>query len=295
MSLKERAEQGPPTAPPLSPREMIAALEDEGYVVTIDQPTHRIQSTSDQSAGKVRFGVCSDTHLGHKHQQLTHLTDFYRKASEWGAEFMLHGGDLVDGQNMHRDQQFELHRHGVDAQARYAIEKLPVLTNGKTSPKARKVLPTYGIGGNHDGSGWNDVGANVLGQLADNRDDYTFLGAPTATFLHGPLRIMLMHPDGGPSYAKSYKLQKIVEGFEADSKPHILLCGHWHIQAHVHVRNVHAFAVPCFQSQTAYLKRKGLQPVVGGLLLEAEYDQRGLLNLTTRFVLYPNTIPGDWP
>lgn len=288
MSLADRAEDGPP-AKPMQPREMIASLENQGYVVTIDQPTHRVQTTSDQQAGKVRFAICTDTHLGHKNQQLTHLEDFYRKASEWGAEFMLHGGDLVDGQNMHRDQQFELHRHGVDAQAKYAIEKLPVLRS-----KRGKVLPTFGIGGNHDGSGWNDVGANVLGQLADGRDDYTFLGAPTATFLHGPLRVMLMHPDGGPSYARSYKLQKIVEGFEADSKPHMLLCGHWHVQGHVSIRNVEAFACPSFQSQTAYLRRKGLQPVIGGYLFEAEYDERGLLDLTTKFVRYPNPVPHDY-
>lgn len=269
--------------------ELIAELESRGFIITKDAITERVVEISDQPEGTIRFGMVTDTHLGHKHQQLTHLRDFYQTASEWGAQFMLHGGDLVDGQNMHRDQQFELFRHGVEAQGRYAIENLPVLKN-----KRGKILPTYAIGGNHDGSGWNDVGANVLGLVADNRKDFTFLGAPTATFHYGTLRIMLMHPDGGPSYARSYKLQKIVEGFEADSKPHMLLCGHWHVQAHVHARNVHAFAVPCFQSQTAYLKRKGLQPVIGGVLFEAEYGAQGLMDLTTKWVIYHNPTPHDY-
>lgn len=283
------AAEAEPKVGKLRDQDLIVELEDRGFIITKDAATHRVREISAQPAGKVRFAVCSDTHLGHRHQQITHLRDFYAKATAWGAEFMLHAGDLVDGQNMHRDQQFELFRHGVDAQAKYAIFALPELRN-----KKRQLLKTYVIGGNHDGSGWNDVGANVLGQLADNRPDIEFLGAPTATFHHGPLRIMLMHPDGGPSYARSYRLQKIVEGFEADSKPHLLLAGHWHIQAHVHVRNVHAFALPCFQSQTAYLKRKGLQPVVGGLLVEADYDDRGLLDLTTKWVLYPNPTPHDF-
>lgn len=291
MALADRLEEFAAKAADLDDHDLILALEERGFIVTKDAQSHRVQQLSDKPEGRVRFAVCSDTHLGHKHQQITHLRSFYETAREWGAEFMLHGGDLVDGQNMHRDQQFELFRHGVDAQAKYAINALPVLTSKRGKP-----LPTYGIGGNHDGSGWNDVGANVLGQLHDGREDYTFLGAPTATFYVGPLRIMLMHPDGGPSYARSYKLQKIVEGFEADAKPHMLLAGHWHVAAHVPgVRNVEAFAVPSFQSQTAYLKRKGLQPVVGGLLFEAEYDDSGLRDLTTKWVTYRNPIPLDYP
>jgi predicted phosphodiesterase len=270
-------------------KELIESLEAQGYRVTLDKPNERQVPLEAPIEGKVRFGVVSDTHLGHKNQQLTHLHDFYDRAKDWGAQFMLHGGDLVDGQNMHRDQQFELFKHGVDAQANYAIENFPKLVS-----KRGKTLPTYVIGGNHDGSGWNDVGANVLRQLDDGRDDITFLGAPTATFHHGPLRIMLMHPDGGGGYARSYKLQKIVEGFEANTKPHILFAGHWHIQCHVNVRNVDAFAMPCFQSQTAYIKRKGLQPVIGGLLVEAGYSERGLEELATKWVFYRTPVVGDF-
>lgn len=274
----------------LSTQDMIARLEAEGFMITKDAATQRVVKTSDKPTGTVRFGVVSDTHLGHKHQQLTHLRDFYRQAGEWGAEFMLHGGDVVDGQNMHRDQTYELHRHGVDAQGRYAAEALPVLRS-----RRGRTLPTYAIGGNHDGSGWNDVGANVLGLLSDKRGDVVFLGAPTATFLHGPLRIMLMHPDGGVPYAKSYKLQKLIEGFEADSKPHILLCGHWHTFCHVSARNVEAWSLGCFQSQTSYMKRKGLQPYIGGLLIEIEYDEAGPLGVTAKSVRYSDPVLSDYP
>jgi hypothetical protein len=203
---------------------------------------------------------------------------------------MLHGGDVVDGQNMHRDQQFELFRHGVEAQGTYTAKHLPVLRNKKGKP-----LPTYAIGGNHDASGWNDVGANVLKRVEQERSDFKFLGAPQATFHHGPLRIRLMHPDGGPSYARSYKLQKIVEQLPPDDKPHILLLGHWHVAAHVPgYRNVESFAVPCFQAQTAYIARKGLAPVVGGILFEAEFDKNGLRDLTTKWVLYRTHLPEDY-
>jgi predicted phosphodiesterase len=299
----------PPVFDPLSRQELIAALEAEGGRVTFDKPRDRVIPLSDQPEGTVRFAVISDTHLGHRHQQLTHLRDFYRRAAEWGAQFMLHAGDLVDGQNMHRDQQFELFRHGVDAQGKYAAEVLPYLERplvpskqvaprsrkGVREPSNRGAAPQYIIGGNHDGSGWNDVGANVLGVLEAQRPDITFLGAPTATFIHGPLRIMLMHPDGGVAYARSYKLQKIVEGFEADAKPHVLLCGHWHTQCHVLTRNVHAFSLPCFQSQTPYMKRKGLQPAIGGYLFEIVYNKLGPVAVTGNLVNYPTLLAEDWP
>lgn len=268
---------------------LIEALERDGFLVLRDRPTERTVELDAPEEGTVRFGVVSDTHLGHRHQQLTHLRDFYAKATDFKADFILHAGDFVDGQNMHRDQQFELFRHGVDAQARYAAEHYPVLRRG------RKVLATWVIGGNHDAAGWNDAGANVLRQVAAEREDIEFLGAPTATFVHGGLRIMLMHPDGGVAYARSYKLQKIVEGFEADAKPHLLFCGHWHVAAHVPaLRNVEAFAVPCFQSQTAFMRRKGLQPVIGGILVEASWSARGLEDLRTWWVLYRTPILEDY-
>lgn len=273
----------------LSHREMIVALEAAGYMVTADAPgTERNIDLGGAPVGTVRFGVVSDTHLGHKHQQLTHLRAFCKEAEAWRVDFMLHAGDVVDGGRMHRDQEYELFRHGAIAQGKYAAEELPRVKVG------RRVVPWKVIGGNHDGSFFNDAGADVLEYL-NQRPDVAVLGAPAAMFHYGPLRIYLMHPDGGPSYARSYKLQKIVEGFEADAKPHILLAGHWHVQCHVSTRNVEAFALPCFQSQTAYLKRKGLQPVVGGYLFEVIYNELGPLSITSRFVRYSNPIPADYP
>lgn len=280
-----------PFAPPavqLNDRDLIVQLEQRGFVVTRDAATERRVTLSSASYGRVRFGVVSDTHLGHRKQQLTYLEQFCREAESFGVDFMLHAGDVVDGQNMHRDQQFELFKHGVEAQGLYAKEKLPTVT------VKRKKVPWYIIGGNHDGSGWNDVGANVLRYLGE-RGDVTILGAPAATFYYGPLRIYMLHPDGGPSYARSYRLQKIVEQLAPDDKPHILLAGHWHVTAHVPgYRNVEAFALPCFQAQTAYLKRKGLAPVIGGVLLEAEYDENGLQSLTTNWRLYRSPIDSDY-
>lgn len=267
------------------------ALESRGFVVTKDLRTDRRVKLSVPKAGKLRFGIVSDTHLGHVKQQLTYWREFTARAERFGAEFMLHAGDLVDGQNMHRDQQWELHRHGAHAQALYAAEMVPKL-HGRSS---KAVLPTYVIGGNHDGSAWMSAGANTLDTLTSRRPDITFLGAPLATFEASGLRIMLMHPDGGVAYSRSYKPQKICEQFAPDEKPHVLLLGHWHITDYLPAyRGIHALSLPCFQAQTAYLKRKGLAPVVGGVLVEVEYDAHGIRAFTPSFHIWNTHLQNDY-
>lgn len=186
----------------------------------------------------------------------------------------------------------ELYRHGVMAQATYAADRMPTLRGRE----GKGVLPTYVIGGNHDGAGFKDAGANVLDTLSSRRPDVKFLGAPTAEFHIAGLRVMLMHPDGGVPYARSYKPQKIVEQFAPDAKPHVLVLGHWHVSDYLPAyRGVHCITQPCFQAQTAYMKRKGLAPIVGGVLLEIEYDPQGITAFRPEFVIYNEHLRNDYP
>ena len=85
----------------------------------------------------------------------------------------------------------------------------------------------------------------------------------------------LLHPDGAAAYAISYNLQKLVESFEGGRKPHVLVVGHWHQMAYIHVRNVHAFYPGCFQAQTEFERRRGLQPQIGALLLDIRVAAHG--------------------
>jgi hypothetical protein len=76
---------------------------------------------------------------------------------------------------------------------------------------------------------------------------------------------------GGVSYAKSYKLQRQVEKYGSGEKPHVLLAGHWHQFAVVEDRGVFAVSCPTFQaSGSAFSKRLGGQPALGGLILSWE-------------------------
>jgi len=59
-------------------------------------------------------------------------------------------------------------------------------------------------------------------------------------------------------------------------------------------RNVYAIQLPCFQSQTPYLRRKGLNPDVGAVILEITPDTKGLFSVKVENLLYYNTVRGDY-
>ena len=70
-------------------------------------------------------------------------------------------------------------------------------------------------------------------------------------------------------------------------KPHMLFVGHWHTTAILPMyRNVAAYSVGCFQSQTPFLTRRGLYPEVGGYIVEIKVGDKGLIGHKAEWVPY---------
>ena len=146
----------------LNPKEtgaLIEMLEAEGYSVDRTPQKERVRTSILRDLAKpgktIRIGVCSDTHLGSKFQQLTYLRDFYKYADSRGVAAFINAGDIVDGPvQFHRDQPYGNFRHGFDAQVKYAAEVYPRSTIG---------AETHFIDGNHD----RGVVGNALGGGSD--------------------------------------------------------------------------------------------------------------------------------
>lgn len=271
--------------------ELAEELSRRGWIVHSSDRAHpRIELDDPDHTGSVRIGVVSDTHLGSKYQQLTLWRSFAQVMAEAKVDYVLHLGDALDGSfRMHRGMELEQHTWGYEGQVRYAVNNWPEVKVG------RRLVTQYAIGGNHEYSFAKDTGAFATEDIARQREDIVALGGPHATLTLGGVDLYLLHPDGGVAYARSYKLQKLVEQMPSGDKPHVLLTGHWHLPAHVPgYRNVEAISVPAFQSQTPYLRRKGLAPQVGGLILDLDYSPRGLEDLTTRWCLYRTPIEKDY-
>lgn len=260
---------------PLKPEEMIESLQEQGYRITRDDPGVQrdiayVKSMSVErwdGGETLRFGVVSDTQLGSRKQQLTFLNMTYDRFQANGIDTVLHCGDLVDGDGrVYPGQQYDLFVHGYSKQLEYAIEKYP----------ARDGMKTYLIAGNHDWSFWQRGGADILAEMAKERKDILYQGYGGAALNLNGISIYLIHLKSGLTYARSYKIQKIIEQFAPAQKPDMLFAGDKHSWAHLPMyRNVFATQMGCFQAQTDHEKRLGLYPEIGGMVVEVQYGTKG--------------------
>lgn len=235
-----------------------------------------------------RFGVVSDTHLGSKYQQLTLLKSAYEEMDRHNVDFVAHAGDLVDGHKMYRGHENELFMHSADEQCGYAVTHYPKLKNSKK---------TYIIAGNHDESFKKSAGYNIVRDICSKRPDMVYQGMIGATFTIGKIRIEMVHPSGGVSYARSYKSQKHAENMSSAlievirSKrdisvlPHVMILGNWHISDILpDYQGMMVVTQPCFQAQTGYLRAKGLTPNIGYCIFDMWLDADGnMVEMTHKY------------
>ena len=238
---------------------------------------------------ELTFGIVSDNHTGSKYQQMTILKTAYADFIQQKVAFVLHAGDITDGINMYRGQVSELFLHGADEQAEYIVEYYP-----------KAPFKTYIISGNHDTSYKRAVGYNVVRHgICDKRNDLVFRGEESSEFDVKGLRIGILHPSGGVAYARSYRAQKIIESVVTDTinhvkdwqekraaLPHIFIIGHYHISNYLpYYMGVATINAPCMQAQTPYLKRKGLSPELGYVIVKVVFSDMGIpIKITPDFV-----------
>lgn len=263
-------------------------LRDKHYEVNLDEvsrqvsiphvPSKVFEPTEFKYFRKFyKVGLVSDTQICSKYQQMSLLYDAYKDFDDRKVDFILHAGDLGDGQDMYRGQHNEIFKHGAKEHEDYIVEKYP-------SSKKK----TYLIGGQHDYCWFKQNGHNIMEAICSRRKDLVYRGFFDAQFNIKGLGIRLHHPGGGVAYARSYKLQKYIEnliGFVTSipsaRAPILLVSGHVHIPVHLPLyMGIDAMSMPCFQSQTPYLAEKGLMPVVGYAVAEIYLDKDDYLTAT---------------
>lgn len=229
----------------------------------------------------VRFLVYSDTHLGSMYERADVIKSVYKCANERNIKYILHCGDLLDGHRIYKGQEFELHSHGYDRQKKHALK---IYKDIKTKAK------TFFITGNHDASLEKLAGINVGEEWAKELP-WGYVGKDIGRVSfdtpNGKLNVDMMHPDGGTSYALSYRSQKICEQLEGGKKPNILLIGHFHkAEAIPHYRNICVIQAGCCQAQTPFMKRKPSAAHVGFWIVEAHVGKHANSFKTEFFAFY---------
>lgn len=261
---------------------------EHGRLVKEAHPVDRDRTLAlDIGKDHIRLAVVSDTHGGSHHEQLSALRTFYRHADDLEVDAFIHAGDWTQGSDkMHLDQPYQVHAHGADQQASYVIGSYP--------QSARPGIKTYAISGNHDDSFLKDGGVNILRRITDARGDIEYVGQTAAYFSVGRMNSYVIHPRGGMPYAKSYRLQKIVETLPIDKRIHLLLVGHLHSYALVQEHGVTCLLLPCFQSQYGWMAAGALHPAIGGIIVDLWItDDGGIGRIAHEFVRF-QAQEDDW-
>lgn len=225
-----------------------------------------------------KFGAIADTHLCSNHEKITELNKYYDICKQEGITDVYHAGDIIAGQGIFRGQEYEIHTFGADNQVEYVVNNYP----------KRDGITTHFILGNHDYIYYKKMGIDVGKMIDSRRKDLNYLGQFQADVMWSGIRLIrLLHPDGGMPYALSYRAQKIVEQISSGEKPRILLMGHLHTEYKFNYRNIDVVGCGCFEGQSAYLLRKGINPVIGGYIIEIKLlddEKRSIFDFNPRFI-----------
>jgi predicted phosphodiesterase len=224
---------------------------------------------------KYVFGAIGDTHFCSKEEKIAELETFYQLCKKRGVKDVYHAGDILTGQNTYHGQEYEVHTFGLDNQVDYCVKHYPVV----------KGIQTHFITGNHDYSFFKRTGCDIGPMLSSRRKDLSYLGQFSADVKLAPdIILRLVHPDKAGAYAITYHAQKFVEQIMSGTKPNILLLGHTHCNFYFNYRNIATFGVGCFEGQTNFLLRKGINPVVGGWIITITAEKGSITSINGEFI-----------
>lgn len=234
----------------------------------------------------IKIGVLGDTHLNSHYSRLDVLHWLYDWFKREGVEFIVHSGDITDGENMHLEQAYHLHVHGIDNTVEYVAENYPDI--GKQ---------TFFIKGNHDFSYFKRAGKDICTDIAVARKDLVYITGKDfekdwweGNILLGRksnCRLKLFHPGNGTAYALSYQIQKLAEFLKPEEKPKVCIVGHYHKMHYIFDRNIHFIQSGTTKHQDPWMRSKQLSAMIGGYILDLYIKDDGTID---QFKYVPKTL-----
>ena len=270
--------------PAVDDRKDIPAPAEKRVAIQNQEPKHH--TTKWDGTRELKFAIMGDTQFGSKYAQITYLNDFYDLCEKQGIHDVYHTGDITDGLKMRVGHEYELYVTSADDMLDDVIKNYP----------KREGITTHFITGNHDASIYKQVGYDIGRAIENARSDMEYLGRDCAVVNLTPnCTLELRHPWDGTAYALSYKIQKMIEAMESDSKPNILAVGHYHKAEYIFYRNIHALQTGSFQAQTPFTRGKGISVNIGGWLVSIRVDEEGhIQGFAPEFVPFYFSIKDDY-
>lgn len=261
----------------LSPQEASKVLKNFRSIAPKKYNTFKI----DIPDNWIRFGVFSDSHIGHQDYRPDVLRAMVKDGEREGVEFWLNCGDTVEGMSGREGHIYELTHIGATAQMDYMTKEFE-----------RFKVPVYSIEADSSHGGWFKSKGNaglMIGEELDSRSkQYKFIGYDEQDIkMDNGLAIRLRHPGGGTAYAISYKMQKYIESMTGGTKPNLLFQGHFHKMNQMFYRNVHGFDAGALQDQSPFMKKMGTPSHLGYWIIDVNMHNqkhKGVERIQSSFI-----------
>lgn len=225
---------------------------------------------------RVRVGHITDTHIGSSYASNSRIFQAFEEFRKEKVDLITHSGDVVEGMSNRPGHIYELEHLGYEAQKKASIEIFSQWDD----------TDIYAISGNHDRWYIKSAGANIVGDIDRELDNFHFIGHDEGDIsLKGKAVMKLWHGEDGSSYALSYRLQKILESLSGGEKPNVLVAGHVHKYVKIFERNVHAISAGTLQRQTPWMRGKRLAAHVSFVICDYWINDQGVSKV--RETLYP--------
>lgn len=274
----------------VSDNELIDELNRRGYAADIrpmEEKFYMNVNISDLYTDMFKFGVVSDTHIGSVYQQMTYLHLAYDIFEKEDITFVVHGGDLVEGDGrQYRGQAGEMFLGGIDKKVKYTKDNYPKKPN----------METVIVGGSHDYIFLKNSGFDVLDNVCSDREDLCNYGYFRADLTINDYEIAVVHGIGGWTYARSYRLEKWIDKQNKLTIPDMTLMGHFHHASYLpDCRGTEGFMLPCFQGLTPYLEERSLYPTIGFMIISIKrLSDTGIWAITPQFVVFKEELKEDF-
>ena len=203
------------------------------------------------------------------------MDNFSEKVSEFEPDFILDGGDSVDGSaSMHKGMWKHQNYIGFFPQ---------LFAYSDIYPKFE--AKTYRINGNHDLSFLKYEKIDVGKEIIKLRKDIIHMGDEMSDFFVNNTKIRICHPNSGDYRGpSSKKLNSIIDDYDDTTRPDILHISHYHQMLQSQHLDVWAFLNGTFQDSPAYGNFYELSDL-GSWLIKFEQDESGkVVDLVSRFV-----------
>ncbi len=220
--------------------------------------------------------VFGDTHIGHKQYDPKLMNTAIKVAKSENVDLLVCTGDIADGWYQNRPAAiFEQDAIGFDNQLEKSVKEF--------SKFGELNKPLVYITGNHEyntfvrGAGVEFGNVFKLRLDKEGIENYYLGNAEADIKLETGSKIKLLHPDGGSSYAISYKSQKIIESLQGagEKLPDVAFIGHFHKAEYIYYQGVHTFQTGTLMGQSKFMRGKGIPAHKGFWIVDLYSKKNG--------------------